>query len=66
MRESDIEYEAGDYWVGRERIHGGIAHTVYRNTSTHAVSDSSYLDLSVAIARCNYLARPRASAFNQR
>lgn len=55
--ESRIVYEVGDYWVLRERA----AYTVYKASVTHSVSDSSYrrdLDgLSIAIARCNYLAK---------
>jgi len=57
MRESDIVHENGDYWVKRERD----AYTVYRVGLTHSTSDSSYAKtpegLSVAISRCDYLAR---------
>lgn len=57
MTEADIMHENGDYWVGRERK----AYTVYKAGVTHSVSDSSYArtpdGLSIAIARCNYLAK---------
>lgn len=57
MRESDIVHENGDYWVGKEPT----AYTVYKSGVTHSVSDSSYAKdadgLSIAIARCDYLAR---------
>jgi hypothetical protein len=57
MTESDIMHEAGSYWVCRERA----SYTVYRNGMTHSTSDSSYAKsddgLSLAIARCNYLAK---------
>ena len=53
MRERDIEYENGNYWVARQRE----AYTVFVTGPAHSVSDSSYLDLSVAIARCDYLAK---------
>ena len=53
MRERDIEHENGNYWVTRQR---GV-YTVFVTGPTHSVSDSSYLDLSVAIARCDYLAK---------
>ena len=57
MRESDIVYENGDYWVAKERS----AYTVYKSRLTHSVSDSSYQrdadGLSLAIARCDYLAK---------
>lgn len=56
MRESDIVHENGDYWVAKERV----AYTVYKSGITHSVSDSAYSKdadgLSIAIARCNYLA----------
>jgi hypothetical protein len=59
MRESDIVHENGDYWVAREHA----VYTVYKSGVTHSVSDSSYAKdadgLSIAIARCDYLARPR-------
>lgn len=57
MRESDIMHEKGSYWVGRQ----SNAYTVYKNGLTHSTSDSSYKKdpdgLSIAIARCNYLAK---------
>jgi hypothetical protein len=57
MKESDIMHEAGAYWVARQKD----SYTVYKNGVTHAVSDSSYAKtpdgLSIAIARCNYLAK---------
>ena len=56
MREQDIMHENGDYWVGRERQ----AYVVYKNGATHSTSDSAYRrdadGLSIAIARCDYLA----------
>ncbi len=57
MRESDIMHERGSFWVGRERRNGGVQYTVYKTGFTHSVSDSAYLDLSIAIARCDYLAK---------
>lgn len=59
MTESDIVHENGDYWVAREKDR----YTVYKSGITHSVGDSSYRKdadgLSIAIARCGYLARPR-------
>lgn len=56
MKERDIMHEAGSYWVGRT----ATSYTVYRAGVTHSTPDSSYpVDpdgLSVAIARCKYLA----------
>lgn len=57
--ERDIMHENGDFWVLKDRRRG--AYTVFRNGATCATSDSSYAltsgGLSVAIARCDYLAR---------
>lgn len=57
--ERDIKYEAGDYFVLRLRggLHDG-SFAVYRNGTTCATLDSAYADLSLAVARCKYLARP--------
>lgn len=56
MRESDIKHENGAYWVGDTRD----SYTVYKTGITHSEPDSSYArdadGLSIAIARCNYLA----------
>ncbi len=61
MTEKDIMHEAGSYWVGRERD----SYTVYKIGATHSISDSAYAKtpdgLSIAVARCNYLAK-RAAA----
>lgn len=57
MKESDIKHEAGAYWVGRN---GRRGYTVYRIDGPVSVAESSYAStddgLSIAIARCNYLA----------
>lgn len=57
--ESSIVHESGDYWVCL--VHDQL--TVYRCRSTHSVADSSYPATadgrSIAIARCDYLARTR-------
>ena len=55
-RESDIMHESGRFWVCREKD----CYAVFRSGSTHSVSDSAYHKspdgLSLAIARCDYLA----------
>ena len=59
MRESDIMYEYGTYWVGRERG----CYTVYKPSpsGTHSVADSSYTlsedGLSLAKSRCKYIGK---------
>lgn len=56
MRESDIKHENGAYWVCDTRD----SYTVYKVCGTHSEPDSSYArdadGLSIAVARCNYLA----------
>ena len=55
MRESDILFEAGRYWVLRQRDQ----YTVMQTGLTHSTSDSAYEKtpdgLSIAIARCSHL-----------
>lgn len=52
MREQDIIHENGNFWVGKTKSD----FTVFVVGATHSVSDSTYEDLSVAVARCDYLA----------
>ena len=58
MRESDIMHENGDYWVARDSA--TKSYLVLKNGATHSVSDSGYAltadGLSIAIARCDWLA----------
>ena len=53
MHERNIDRENGNYWVARQRE----AYTVFVAGATHGVGDSAYIDRSVAIARCDYLAK---------
>lgn len=61
VTEADIMHENGDFWVGRQRG----AYVVYRVGVTHSTSDSAYArdadGLSLAVARCDYLATRAAS-----
>lgn len=61
-KEKDIIHEAGKYWVCRDTRQN--VHIVFKNGVTHATSDSCYPltsdGLSLAIARCNYLASRKA------
>jgi hypothetical protein len=56
MKESDIFYENGIFWVCR----CSNDYTVYKIGLTHSVADSSYekseCGLSMAKSRCDYLA----------
>lgn len=57
MTESDIIHENGAYWVARTKD----AYTVYKTGLTHSTADSSYPRTddgkSIAVARCDYLAK---------
>ena len=59
-RESDIVHENGAFWVGKNPKD----YTVYKTGITHSTADSAYEKtadgLSIAIARCDYLARRAA------
>jgi hypothetical protein len=65
MTEKDIMHEANGYWVARVDDN----YTVFKTGITHSVSDSAYAltadGLSIAIARCNYLARRKAESERQ-
>ena len=62
MKEADIVHENGAYWVCRDRQ--TPAYIVFQIGATHSVSDSAYAltpdGLSIAIARCDYLAKRKA------
>jgi hypothetical protein len=53
-RERDIVHENGIYWVHADK---DGSFTVYKVGITHSVSDSTYADKSLAIARADYLAK---------
>lgn len=61
MKENDIIYENGQYWVCRNKSN----YTVFRTGLTHSESDSAYTlsedGLSCAKARCDYLQRVRGN-----
>jgi hypothetical protein len=63
MREQDILHENRDIWVGRE---ARDVFTVYVAGITHSKADSSYDDLSLAVARCDYLAKSETAYRNWR
>lgn len=62
-KEKDIMHENGNVWVLRENE----AYTVMVSGITHSISDSSYHPnddgLSLAKARCDYLARKGAASY---
>ena len=66
MKERDIKHESegGRFWVGDTRR--PPSYTVYRVNGVASYADSSYArtpdGLSLAVARCDYLARRNADA----
>lgn len=56
IKEKDIMHENGKFWVLRK---GGVFYVMVAEV-THSSSDSAYEDLSLAIYRCDYLARRAA------
>lgn len=60
-KERDIKHENGNYWV----LDTGNSYAVMQAGITHSVSDSEYArdadGLSIAIYRCDYLARRKAA-----
>lgn len=56
-KEEDIVHENGEFWVLREKGR----YSVLRSGLTHSTSDSAYArnedGLSIAKARCDYLAQ---------
>ena len=69
MKESDIMHEStcGKFWVGRDRK--PACYVVYRAGATHSTPDSGYAltsdGLSIARARCDYLAGRAAAAIGK-
>lgn len=62
MNERDVIHEAGPFWVGRTSAPASF--TVYEVRGVASYPDSSYpandTGKSIAIARCEYLARRKA------
>ena len=58
-RENDIKHENGNFFVIKIKN----TYQVMASGLTCATSDSSYADLSLAIARCNYMAGKLDSTF---
>lgn len=69
IRESDIMHENGDFWVLRSRGGKQPNYAVMKNVGTRSVADSAYElsadGLSIAIARCDWLARSAAARANR-
>lgn len=61
LTEEDIVHENGNFWVAREADNKPPAYIVYKAGPTHSTPDGGYPlnadGLSIAIARCDYLAK---------
>jgi|GEM_PF-1453992 len=57
----NILHEAGNYWISNEGTKKAAAFHVWEIGITHSTCDSAYNDMSLAVARCNYLAERKES-----
>lgn len=53
----NILHEVNGYWVSNEGTKKAPNYHVWAIGITHSTCDSAYNDISLAVARCNYLAR---------
>ena len=51
-----ILHEVNNYWVSNEGTKQNPNYHVWVPGITHSTCDSAYSDISLAVARCNYLA----------
>ena len=66
MREEHILHSIGNFWISDEGTKDKPAYHVWVDGITHAVADSAYNDLSLAISRAEYLHRTHPDALNAR
>lgn len=55
-----ILHSVGNYYVSNEGTKSKPNYHVWVPGITHATCDSAYNDISLAVARCNYLAKTKA------
>ena len=55
-----ILHNVNGYWVSNEGTKSSPSFHVWVPSLTHSKCDSAYLDLSLAVARCNYLEANRS------
>lgn len=56
-----ILHEVAGYWVSNEGTKVKPSYHVWVPGITHSTCDSAYADLSLAVCRCNYLARNKVT-----
>lgn len=54
-----ILHEVNGYWVSNEGTKGKPNFHVWVPSVTHSICESAYPDITLAVARCNYLARKK-------
>lgn len=59
--EDQILHEVNGYYVSNEGSKKAPNYHVWVPNTTYASCDSAYSDLSLAVARCNYLAKNKAT-----
>ncbi len=52
-----ILHSYDNYWVSNEGTKTNPNYHVWEAGITHSICDSAYADLSLAVARCNYLGK---------
>ena len=52
-----ILHSVDGYWVSNEGTNKNPNYHVWIPSITHSVCDSAYNEISLAVARCNYLAK---------
>lgn len=55
--ENGILHSVGGHYITNEGNKRNPAYHVWKPKTTHAEADSAYGDISLAVARCNYLAK---------
>lgn len=61
-----IIHSVGNYWVSNEGTSKKPSYHVWVPNGTHCVCDSAYLDVTLAVARCNYLAKNKITLKNEK
>ena len=57
-----ILHNVNGYWVSNEGTKSKPSFHVWIPSVTHSVADSAYDDITLAVARCNYLAKNKIEA----
>lgn len=58
----EILHNVNGYWVSNEGTKSNPNFHVWIPSVTHSVCDSAYNDITLAVCRCNYLAKNKIKA----